>query len=199
MMKSWAEYFELSKNRGPNPILENALKLVVERQHALDLGAGSLKDSKFMLSVGFEKVTAIDAEPASRKYRCKIPTKQLAIQIKTFEGLKLKPNTYNFISAQYALPFTSPPHLPALIKQIQNSLKPNGIFCAQFFGINDDWSKTEKQITFVKRSELKTLLQPLDTIYFKEKKFLGKTIDNTAKNWHLFEIIAIKTPTIIKA
>lgn len=199
MMKSWAEYFELSKNRSPNPLLENAIKLVVSREHALDLGAGSLKDSKFMLSIGFQKVTAIDAEPASRKYRCKIATKQLAIQIKAFESLKLKPNTYNFISAQYALPFTSPPHLPALIKQIQNSLKPNGIFCAQFFGIDDEWNKTEKQMTFVKRSELKTLLRPLDTIYFKEKKFIGGSIDNIAKHWHLFEVIAIKTPTSIKA
>ena len=199
MMKSWAEYFELSKNRGPNPLLENAVKLVVTREHALDLGAGSLKDSKFMLSVGFEKVTAIDAEPASKNYRNKIPAKQLSIQIKNFEKLRLKANTYNFISAQYSLPFTPPPHLPILIEQIKNSLKPNGIFCAQFFGINDDWNKTEKQMTFIKRSELKTLLHPLDIIYFKEKTFVGESIDNIAKNWHLFEVIALKTKAKAKS
>jgi tellurite methyltransferase len=192
MMESWSEYFELSKNRPPNSLLENALRLVVNRGQALDLGAGSLKDSKFMLSMGFDKVTAVDADPAVKKYRAGLPTKILSVQIKPFENLSIKKNTYDFISAQFALPFTKPPYLPALIEQICNGLKPCGIFCAQFFGPQDSWAKAQTNMTFVGRSQLKKLLSPLAEIYFQEKKSAGTTIDGQDKQWHLFEVIMLK-------
>ena len=191
-METWSEYFELSKNRGPLPLLETALKLVVERRHALDLGAGSLKDSKFMLSMGFRKVTAVDADPGVRKYRNKVPVSQLTIKVTPFEQLKLKPTTYDFISAQYSLPFITPPNLPNLIDQIINSLNPCGIFCAQFFGPEDGWNKPENNMSFVTKAELKKLLKPLQTILFEEEFLDAKTIDGQPKHWHLFHVIAIK-------
>lgn len=193
-MQSWSEYFELSKNRPPNALLENALRLVVERREALDLGAGSLKDSKFILSMGFQKVTAIDADPACKKYRSGLPTKILSIQIKPFEKLSIRKNHYDFISAQFSLPFTRPPYLPALIEQICNGLTPCGIFCAQFFGPQDSWARTEKNMTFLSGAQIKKLLEPLDTIFFKERKFSGTTIDGQKKKWHLFEVIMLKPP-----
>jgi hypothetical protein len=191
-MKSWSEYFELSKNRPPNPLLETAVRLVVDRNHALDLGAGSLKDSKFMLSIGFQKVTAVDSAPQIKKFRSKIPARQLRLQICPFEELKIKPAAYNFISAQYSLPFTSPPHLPRLITDIIGGLKPSGIFCAQFFGIKDSWNTPENPLTFVTKTTLLKWLKPLDIIYFGEEQNDRPAIDGTPKHWHLFQVIALK-------
>ncbi len=191
-MKSWSEYFELSKNRPPNPLLETAVTLVVDRTHALDLGAGSLKDSKFMLSVGFKKVTAVDHAPDIKNYRSKIPASQLQIKICPFEQLTIKKAAYNFINAQYALPFTAPPHLPRLITDIIGGLKPSGIFCAQFFGTRDSWNLPENKMTFVTKNNLLKWLRPLDMIYFKEEQNDQPAIDGTPKHWHLFHVIALK-------
>ncbi len=199
---NWAEFFELSKNVPPSALLENAVRLVVERGQALDLGAGSLKDSKFLLSMGFKKVTAIDGDPAMRKYRNGIPVQLLTLKVAPFEGLKLKPDSFDFVSAQYALPFTKPPHLPDLIKQIITSLRPHGIFCAQFFGPRDSWNNPKMQsgqnpLTFTTRPALHRLLKPLDLIYFHEETRAGRTLDGTKKTWHIFQVIALK-PTLPK-
>ena len=194
-METWSDFFELSKNKPPNRVLEAAIKLVVERGHALDLGAGSLKDSKFMLSMGFKKVTATDADPAIRKYRDKIPASLLALKVSPFETLKLKPNSYNFISAQNSLPFTAPPHLPPLLNQIIASLKPNGIFCCRVFGPKDSWNipENKKSMTFVTKAELKKLLAPLELIMFEEEIKDSKTIDGQMKTWQDIDVIAIKS------
>lgn len=192
MFESWAEFFELSKDIGPTALLENAVRLLVKRDQALDLGAGSLKDSKFMLSMGIKKVTAIDSDPAIRKYHSKIPTSQLLVKVAPFEGLKLKPNTYDFISAQHALYFSDPDYFPTLIEQIIGSLKPCGIFCAQFLGPKDSWNTTDNNLTFITKAELKKLLAPLDLVFFQEEIREGTTIDQQTKVWHLFHVIALK-------
>ena len=47
----------------PRPLLLNALAYVEFHGRALDLGAGPLNDSRYLLSQGFKKVVAL--EPAS--------------------------------------------------------------------------------------------------------------------------------------
>jgi SAM-dependent methyltransferase len=192
-MQSWSEYFELSKNNAPSSLLETAIPLAPDREQALDLGAGSLKDSKFLLSMGFRHVTAIDGDPAIKKYADKIPATILKIQIKKLENLQLPNNRYDLINASYSLPFTKPPHLPALVEQIISALKPGGIFCGQFFGPQDSWNTPENQLSFTDSKTVKKLLSPLKIIHFQEEQLDANTIDGEAKHWHLFHIIAGKT------
>ncbi len=192
-MKSWSEYFELSKNLPPKPLLESAVRLVVNRGHALDLGAGSLRDSKFLLSIGFQKVVAVDQSAGIKKYRSKIPANQLQIRISAFEKLKIKPRSFDLITAQYSLPFTSPPHLPALLEQIKKGLRPSGLFCGQFFGPRDSWN-SQPDMTFINKTSLRKLLAPLDILYFREEEKDAKTIDGQLKHWHLFQVIALQPP-----
>ena len=142
--------------------------------------------------MGFRHVTAIDSDVAIKKYNSKIPAALLKIQIKKLEKLGLTPNHYDLINASYSLPFTKPPHLPALVEQIISALKPDGIFCGQFFGPKDSWNIPENQLSFIDRSALKKLLAPLKTIDFQEEQKDAKTIDGEAKHWHLFHVIAQK-------
>lgn len=196
--ENWAQYLELSKNNPPSALLESAIPLVANRDYALDLGAGALRDSKFLLSSGFGKVMAIDSEKEIHKYRSKIPADKLKIKITEFEKLKLPKETFNLINAQFSLSFTEKSHFPKLIQQIKNSLKINGIFCANFFGNKDSWNTSENSLlpnmTFLTKRVLLNHFEDLETLYFNEKFFKGKTINNLNKNWHIFEIIALKNP-----
>ncbi len=193
MNSYWPEYFEKTKTYPASKLLEMAFPLCLERQHALDLGAGALRDSKFLLSAGFKKVTATDGNKAIKKYAEKIPTKALSFIIQSFENLQLPTSSYDLINAQFALPFTSPPHLPDLIEQIKSALKPGGIFCANFFGPKDDWSK-EPNMTFTSQTKVRQILRGLKIIQLNEKHYSAKTADNQPKNWHIIEIIAQQKP-----
>ncbi len=196
--ENWAEYLELSKNNPPSALLESAIPLVSNRDLALDLGAGALRDTKFLLSSGFKKVLAIDSEKDIRKYRSKIPASSLQIKVTQFEKLKLPKNTFDLINAQFSLSFTEKSQFPKLINQIKNSLQDNGIFCANFFGNKDSWNSNKnflhQNMTFLTEKALLESLDDLEILYFNEKFFKGKTIDNLEKNWHIFEVIALKNP-----
>lgn len=194
MNSYWPEYFEKTKTYPASKLLEMAFPLCLERQEALDLGAGALRDSKFLLSAGFKKVTATDSDPAIKKYADQIPVKALSFIIKPFEKLQLPANRYDLINAQFALPFTCPPHLPELIEQIKAALKPGGIFCANFFGPKDDWAK-QPAMTFTSKTKVRQMLKGLKILLLNEKRYPAKTADGLPKNWHIIEIIAQqKTP-----
>lgn len=197
-MQSWSEYFQLSKNYPPSNLLEVAIPAAPARDHALDLGAGSLKDSKFLLSMGFRKVTAIDQSPDIKNFADKIPSSLLKIQIKKLEKLRLPSQQFDLINASYALPFTAPPHLPALIQQIIQALKPQGMFCAQFFGPADSWNTAENQFSFTDRSTLLEFLKPLKILHLVEEQKDASTIDGQPKHWHLFHVIAQKQQSLSK-
>lgn len=194
-MQTWNEHFEITKNNPPSPWLEPAISLCKDRNHALDLGAGSLKDSKFLLSMGFKKVTAIDYDPSFKKFATRFPRSILELKVKKFEEIKRLPTEkYDLINASYSLPFTTPPRLPALLNQIIKSLKPDGIFCANFFGPKDSWTQDSKdfQLTFFDENTLKELLKDLKLIQFKPREWDGKTTSRESKHWHTFEVIAQK-------
>jgi len=191
-MQSWQQYFELSKHGSPSPLLEQTILLTANREQALDLGAGSLKDSKFLLSMGFRKVTAIDQSPEFKNYAKKIPRSSLSLIVRNFQDIKRLPaQKYDLINASYSLPFTPEPFLPNLVNQIIKSLRPGGFFCGQFFGPNDGWNKpkTRQNFTFVDKTTLLGLLSPLKIYHWQEREFDGKTIDGKAKHWHIFDII----------
>lgn len=195
-MQSWSEYFELSKNNSPSPLLESAIPLAPGREKALDLGAGSLKDSKFLLSMGFRKVVAIDQDKLFKNYAKGFPATLLQLKVANLEELKLPKTQFDLINASYSLPFTQPPHLPEVCRQIIAALKPGGIFCGQFFGPKDGWNTPENQLTFTSQQEIEKLLSPLKIIHLEEvNNPKAKTIDGQPKHWHIFHIIAQKSKT----
>ena len=73
----------------------------------------------------------------------------------------------------------------------QYSLKKGGVFCGQFFGVNDEWSKNPK-MTFHTEDQAKKLLDGLEIISFKEVEEDSTTANGTPKHWHIFHIIAKK-------
>jgi len=192
-MRNWSEHFQHTKNYAPSALLEKAIPAAPSREKALDLGAGALRDTKFLLSMGFRHVTAIDGEKAMKNYADKIPSTLLKLQIKKMEKLRLPSMRFDLINAAYSLPFIKPPHLPDLITQIISALKPKGIFCGQFFGPNDSWNTPENELTFTDRKTLKKLLSPFKILYFQEEEKDAKTSDGKPKHWHLFHVIAQKS------
>ena len=59
-MFNWSDYIKKTKDRKPRSLLIESLNYVKNKGRSLDLGAGALNDSIFLLQSGFDSVTAID-------------------------------------------------------------------------------------------------------------------------------------------
>ena len=53
-MSHWSQYIAKTKNKSPRPLLVRALSYVKNKNKALDLGAGALNDSRYLLENGFK-------------------------------------------------------------------------------------------------------------------------------------------------
>ena len=61
-MFNWSQYINITKNKQPRSLLLQTLGYVKNKGAALDLGAGALNESMYLLDFGFKKVIAIDNE-----------------------------------------------------------------------------------------------------------------------------------------
>lgn len=187
----WLTYHETTKGRPPAQSLLSAVELVVERNSALDLGAGALTDTKYLLHSNFKEVTAVDSEPSMQFRANELNEERLTTFISRFEDFNFVPNTYDLINAQFALPFTHPASFDEVFKKLKSALKKNGIFVGQLFGDRDEWSHDPK-MSFHTIEQVKALLAGLEVLSIDEKEKDGSTAAGILKHWHVFHIMARK-------
>ena len=108
LYNSWDEFVELTKNKPPRSLLVKALPYVHERNTALDLGAGALNDSMYLLSEKFAHVIAVDKNPVATDIAAGLPPERFTYTISSLESFNFPPTVADLITAQYALPFISP-------------------------------------------------------------------------------------------
>jgi len=185
----WTRVYESTKELPPHESLFQALELVREREAALDLGAGAMRDTKLLLKVGFEKVVAVDSEPINQHNE--ISDDRLEIVVQRFESYDFPEDSFNVVNAQFSLPFTSPTCFNTVFDKLKSSLMPGGIFVGQLFGKNDEWS-SDKKMTFHSLEEVQNLFSRMEILGFEEKEQDGTTAAGTQKHWHVFQITARK-------
>ncbi len=188
----WAEYVAKTKDIKPRPLLVKAAEMVVEKNEAIDLGSGALNDARYLVSLGFKHITALDSKPVAADIYENFPKDIVTYEINTFADFEFKEDTYDLVSAQYALPFNPKESFNRVIDSIIKSLKLGGVFTGQFFGDRDEWNTPEAHMTFLSESEAKELLSVLNIVEFTEEEKEGNTATGKMKHWHVFHFIAIK-------
>lgn len=73
-------------------------------------------------------------------------------------------------------------------------MKPNGVFAGSFFGINDEWVKTD-QTSGLSKENLESYLSSFDVLHFEEVEKVGNTALSGPKHWHFIDVIARKKKT----
>lgn len=192
MRKDWLGYLQATKISHPRPLLVEAIQYLKGKYSVLDLGAGAMNDSRYLLDQGFKKIISVDAEPRFLDFCKELQSNRLTCIVSTFEKFDFPKEEYDIINAQFALPFNPPQTFNAVFTKIKESLKKDGILVGQFFGIKDDWAKNNPDMTFHSRKEVEKLLEDLEIIKLDEVEKDDKTALGPAKHWHLFNIIARK-------
>ncbi len=191
-MTDWQTYYNQHLSRPPRPIVVRAVSYCKNKEKALDIGAGTLVESKFLLDSGFSKVVALDSSPEIEDFTKGINDHRLEVKISSFQDLELLPQSYDLITAQYALPFYGPKDFSEFIGKIISSLRDGGVFVGQFFGERDGWNNGKKDMAFQTKEEAQDLLKDLNLVEFVEEEKDGKVASGEGKHWHVFHFIVVK-------
>lgn len=184
------EPFESNLELPHAPIIEVALDFVITKENAIDLGAGDLKNTKYLLEQGFD-VTAVDKHPIIEEAGKNLQQEKLHVFKTSFEDFDFPKNEYDLVNAMYSLPFVSPEQFNSVFEKVKNSLKKGGVLCMQLFGANHAWAQNPS-MTFHTAEQARELLKDLEIIRFKEIEKEAGGADGILKHWHFFRIITRK-------
>lgn len=187
---NWTSYHEKTRTEPPSKNLVIAMEFVRERHAALDIGAGSLKDSTFLVDSGFNEVVAVDQQPYTTGLPEEVANK-ITVVTSTFQMYDFPQNHFDIVSAQFSLPFTSPEHFQHVFDSLTDSLVKGGIFAGQFFGTKDSWAD-RTDMTFHTVAEIEALLTSYDVLARREVDEDGLARSGELKHWHVFNIVARK-------
>ncbi len=130
----------------PNPTLEKYLNKIPQGK-ALDIGAGSGKNSLFLAQNGFQ-VKAIDKdkqEIAKLKQMAKENKLLIKTEVIDIKDLNFKEKEYSLIIASASLDFLKKSELEIIFKKIKKALKLNGFIYLLAFSIKDPMYLTIKK------------------------------------------------------
>jgi tellurite methyltransferase len=165
--QDWSEYYDFTRTKPPYSLLVEALKYVKDRDKAIDIAGGALRDTRYLLDNGFD-VMVIDNSPLLNDEAKRVNDVKLHASAISFEEFDFPKDRYDLASAMFALNFCNPIHFDAVFNGIKDSLKPGGIFCAQLFGDRDEFSHYADK-TYPSKDRLMKLLEDFEIISFKEK------------------------------
>lgn len=197
MSSTWNEYFEKVKNRPVRPLLLKALEEVSADlpKTVLELGSGAGTDTLHLLKEGW-MVTAVEKESAGIEHmKRNLPPElsgHLLIVNSSFEDLSahsaaLRKST--LVYASLSLPFCDAQKFPEFWKNIESCFAEQGVFAANFFGLEDDWVKNKK-CTGHSEEDIRKLLKDFSSVKISEFKEPGKTALGDEKFWHVYDVVA---------
>lgn len=193
----WGEYQKITKDNQPRYLATCLKKFLNKGMSIIDIGCGSGSDSIYFLEQGCF-VTAIDKVTTGIEYR-KLGLRddiKDKLSIINADFTKMEFLACDAIYASFSLPFCTQNNFNEFWLNIEQSLRKGGIFAGIFFGVNDDWYRTSKNITFHRKDEIEKLFKGYSIKKFEEKEYDGQCVgeqgDVVDKHWHIYEVIAIK-------
>ncbi len=161
---------------------------------AADLGAGTGRDTLFLLKSGWQ-VLSLDAEQLSidiilnRVDANQLPN--LEVQVTSFSKMTLPPEL-DLVNASFSLPFCNPNDFNQCWETIVDSIADGGRFCGQFFGQEDEWANNP-DLTIHTYEEVIKLFEPRFQIeYLQIENGLLPCANGTMKHWHVYHVVAKK-------
>lgn len=187
---NWSKHLKDTADKPPSPLVIEAVKYVIHKNKAVDIGGGALKDTRYLLSQGFETTVIDQAEEVAEMAQA-IHSDKLHCHITSFADFIFPANTFDLASAMYALPFNGEKNFDTVVTNIKQSLVKGGIFVGNFFGVRDEWSG-RPTMAFHTKEEVEKLFSDSEVITFEEKEYDGTLANGQPKHWHIFNVITRK-------
>ena len=184
-------YADLTRTRPASTFVARAEGFCMHKGLALDLGAGALRNTRFLLEKGYS-VTAIDKDPVILEESSILENPKLTAIACTYDEFTFPMDAYDLVVAYNSLPFATREVFENILPAIKSSLKKGGVFCATFFGPHDTWATTKPHMTFTSKEEVQDIFAEMQILEFNEVEEDLPDILGNPKHWHVFEVIARK-------
>lgn len=134
-MKNWDSYHQ-RVGAVPNSLVTSALRDYVRgRSASLDLGAGNLRDSMFLLKQGFARVIAVDNSEESLAFR----QDGIELHIAEIEDFRTEENSIDFAICCNTLYFLDRQSIVKVFRNVFSGLRSGGVFACHVLGKDDVW------------------------------------------------------------
>lgn len=195
--RSWQEYADAidaaQAHRTIEICLANFEKEGVVGGEAIDLGCGTGRDTRYLLSKGW-KVRAIDSCNESLETLKAAVSQEEQKRNLVIESIDMRstrfPEKVQLINAGLSLPFCGSAFWQTWQELVQ-SLDCRGRFSGHFFGLNDDWSQNPTMV-FHDRAAVISLFDGFEIEFLEEYEGPMPVVPDGTKNGHLFEVVARK-------
>jgi SAM-dependent methyltransferase len=186
MARDWSRYFDAVGSHPESTVVDAIARFGPETGFAVDLGAGSGRDTAALLRAGW-RVLAVDASPDGLgRLAAALAGDRLETQLSPMEDATWP--EARLVNASYALPFCAPDRFGALWERIVASLPSGGRFSGQLFGDRDEWT----DVLRFPRAEVERLFRSFVLERFAEEDEPGLTTTGETKHWHVFHVVARK-------
>src|SRR4029077_4545863 len=99
---------------------------------------------------------------------------QVRFVLSRFEDFDYPDRAYEFVNAEFSLPFISAAAFPSVFTKLMDSVKIGGLFTGQLFGPNDSWNLPESGMNFHSRSDVERLLRGWTVLELTEEGSPGQ-------------------------
>ena len=191
-MRNWENFHKITNNKPPRKNVVHFISKYKISGNAIDLGCGSGSDTIFLIQNNLN-VLAIDSSDVEKMIRSKLSDteqEKLKFELQKFESLKLP--KCDLLISNNSLPFCEKKYFYQMWEEICSSIKNNGYFVGNFFGINDEWNTKEDKRTFLSKEDVIKLFNDFEILEIQEIEKNKPTAEGKMKHWHTIEIIAKK-------
>lgn len=191
-MGNWNQYHKLVGER-PNSLVVSVLEKYIQRQRrraALDLGAGNLRDSKYLKRMGFTRVVAVDSSEESLAFS----TEGVELCIQPIETYEAEADAFDFVISCNTLFFLPKTSVEEVFENVLHGLHSGGVFACNVLGPEDDWVSQGAPVSSFQESDIVRLYGNFEVINANPVHFdqLSSTPGRPSKHWHQWCLVLRK-------
>lgn len=190
-MGRWDSYYQLVGER-PNSLVVSVLEEYVQaRGAALDLGAGNLRDSKFLRYAGFARVVAVDHSETSLAFS----VEGVELRIQPIQDYEAEAEAFDFVISCNTLFFLSETSVEEVFRSVFSSLRTGGVFACNVLGSEDDWVLQGAPVSSFEESDIARLCEGFEVIDANPVHFdqSSPTMGRPPKHWHQWCLVLRKS------
>ena len=178
----------------PNQLVTGCMQdYVTQREASLDLGAGNLRDSRWLQSKGFTKLVAVDSCEESSAF----VTEGIELHISPIEIFVPERDSFDFAFSCNTLFFLTPSQVADVFKNVLGGLRSGGVFACNVLGEEDDWVVQGRKVSSFTEDTLTAFATGFEVLGVGESKNQSQALDNlgmlVGKFWHQMSI-AVRKP-----
>lgn len=158
---------------------------------AIDIGAGSLNSTRYLLSAGFT-VHAIDTDPYTAELADELDDPRLTMHCADVLDVPVPERRFDLIVAIHVLHLLSRRDIDTIVPRLVGALADGGVLCATFVGVRDTWAATPWRATALRRDDVVGLISDLSVIRLDELEYDGVNVLGQSKHWHTLRCLLRK-------